>query len=541
MFSNTSIRTALTITIAGYTAALMLVIATSIAGLETANTALDRMYSEETAALRHLGASSEALLQVRVDLGAYETLVAQGKPTDAVLARVHEEQTASDHELAAYAAQPPSNEVERKLADALRAKRELLMKQALGPEIAALDQNDFMSFRTTQRQAPDTLFSDYRNAVRALEDFQAEQQRARFVSAQQRFHILLWLFGAIGSAAMILGLVARSALTNSIVRPIDAAIRHFERIAAGDLASEIATLRVNEMGRLMAALSRMQAGLVAAVSQVRQGTAAITHGVGEIASGNADLSTRTELQAATLEQTASSMEELTATVRQNADSARQASALAENASQIAARGGHVVGQVVDLIADMSSSSERIVDIIGAIEGIAFQTNILALNAAVEAARAGEEGRGFAVVAGEVRALAQRSAAAAKEIRELIGDSVAKVRNGAELATRAGETMAEIVTAARNVTGIVSEISAASEGQSRGIDQINTAMTQMDNATQQNAALVEQAAAAAASLEDQARALVDAVAVFRLAETDRPSAQEPGRQNWMAPEPSTADA
>ncbi|WP_211634896.1 Tar ligand binding domain-containing protein, partial [Paraburkholderia nemoris] len=257
MFSNTSIRTALTITIAGYTAALMLVIATSIAGLETANTALYRMYSEETAALRHLGASSEALLQVRVDLGAYETLVAQGKPTDAVLARVHEEQTASDHELAAYAAQPPSNEVERKLADALRAKRELLMKQALGPEIAALDQNDFMSFRTTQRQAPDTLFSDYRNAVRALEDFQAEQQRARFVSAQQRFHMLLWLFGAIGSAAMILGLVARSALTNSIVRPIDAAIRHFERIAAGDLASEIATLRVNEMGRLMAALSRM--------------------------------------------------------------------------------------------------------------------------------------------------------------------------------------------------------------------------------------------------------------------------------------------
>ncbi|MGP8437879.1 methyl-accepting chemotaxis protein [Paraburkholderia fungorum] len=541
MFRNTTIRVALTITIAGYTAALMLVIVTSIVGLKAANTALDRMYREETAALRHLTASSDALLQVRVDLGAFETLVAQGKPTDAVLARMHAEQTGSDRELAAYSAQPPSNEVERKLADALRAKREQLMKQALAPEIAALDQNDFMSFRTTQRQAPDTLFSDYRSAELALEDFQAEQQKASFASAEQHFHMLLWLFGTIGTAAIVLGVFARFALMASIVRPIDQVIRHFDRIAAGDLTSAIDTLRANEMGRLMAALARMQAGLAAVVGQVRHGTAAITHGAREIASGNGDLSTRTEQQAATLEETASSMEELTATVQQNADNARQASALAENASEVAARGGKVVGQVVDVIADMSSSSNRIVDIIGAIEGIAFQTNILALNAAVEAARAGEEGRGFAVVAGEVRALAQRSAAAAKEIRELIGDSVAKVRNGTDLAARAGDTMTEIVIAARNVTAIVSEISVASEEQSRSIDQINRAVTQMDNATQQNAALVEQAAAAAASLEEQARALDHAVAVFRLAETDRSPAVEPGEQNWMAPESLTVNA
>ena len=541
MFRNATIRVALTITIVGYTATLMLVIAASIAGLKTANTALDKMYSEETAALRHLTASSEALLQVRVDLGAYEALVTQGKSTDAVLARVHAELADSARELAAYEARPRSDEAETVLANALRTKRALLMKQVLTPEITALDQNDFMSFRMTQRKAPDTVFNDYRGAALALEEFQVAQQKAHFGSAQQHFHLLVWLFAAIGFAAITLGLFARFALTASIVRPIDAAIHHFERIAAGDLTSPVDMSRTNEMGRLMAALARMQAALVAAVSQVRRGTEAITHGVREIASGNADLSARTEQQAATLEETASSMEELTATVRQNADNARQASTLAENASGIAARGGDVVGQVVDVIADMSSSSTRIVDIIGAIEGIAFQTNILALNAAVEAARAGEEGRGFAVVAGEVRALAQRSAAAAKEIRELIGDSVSKVRNGAELAARAGVTMAEIVKAARQVTGIVSEISVASEEQSRGIDHINRAVTQMDNATQQNAALVEQAAAAAASLEEQARVLDDAVAVFELPETSKSPTAESNKQNWVAPEPSTVDA
>jgi methyl-accepting chemotaxis protein len=541
MFRNTTIRTALTVTIAGYTAAMMFVIATSVAGLKTANTALEKMYTEETVALRHLAASDEAILQVRVDLGAYETLVAQGKSTDAVLARIHAGLANSDRELGAYLTQPPSDAVEKGLADALRARREQLMKQVLAPEVAALDQNDFITFRTTERQAPEALFSDYKRAELALENAQVQQQKARFDLAEEHFHLLCWVFGAIGLVAIALGLFARFTVTASIVRPINAAIQHFERIAAGDLTGQISTLRVDEMGRLMGALARMQEGLVAAVSQVRHGTAAIAHGVREIASGNADLSTRTEQQAATLEETASSMEELTSTVRQNADNAREASALAENASEVAARGGDVVEQVIGVIADMSSGSNRIVDIIGAIEGIAFQTNILALNAAVEAARAGDEGRGFAVVAGEVRALAQRSAAAAKEIRELIGGSVAKVQNGAELATRAGATMAEIVRAARNVTRIVSEISVASEEQSRGIEQINRAVTQMDNATQQNAALVEQAAAAAAALEDQAGALDDAVAVFRLHESRHQQGEEPDRQDWAAPELSTAYA
>ncbi|MBB5496658.1 methyl-accepting chemotaxis protein [Paraburkholderia sp. MM5384-R2] len=529
MFGNTTIRTALSVTIAGYTAALMFVIAMSVAGLKTTNAALEKMYTEETVAMRHIAASGEALLNVRVDLGAYETLVAQGKPTDAVLARVHTGLAHSDRELAAYLAQPASDDDEKALTDALRAKREQLLKQVLLPEVTALDQNDFITFRTTERQAPDAVFSDYKHAESALENFQMQHAEARFTSAQQHFRLLCWVFAAIGLVALVLGLCTRFMVKAAILRPIDAVIQHFERIAAGDLTGQIGGVRANEMGRLMGALAGMQQSLVGAVSQVRFGTAAIAQGVREIASGNADLSARTEQQAATLEQTAASMEELTATVRQNADNAREANTLAENASQTAARGGEVVDQVIDLIADMSSGSNRIVDIIGAIEGIAFQTNILALNAAVEAARAGDEGRGFAVVAGEVRALAQRSAAAAKEIRELIVGSVAKVENGSELAIRAGATMSEIVGAARNVTRIVSEISVASEEQSRGIEQISRAVTHMDKATQQNAALVEQAAAAAASLEEQAGALDGAVAVFRMSEPLASSSEPTGKR------------
>jgi methyl-accepting chemotaxis protein len=269
------------------------------------------------------------------------------------------------------------------------------------------------------------------------------------------------------------------------------------------------------------------------VSEVRSGTENITSAAQQIAAGNADLSQRTEEQASTLEQTASSMEQLTATVKQNAENARHANQLAATASSIAVKGGHAVGEVVQTMASISTSSKKIVDIIGVIEGIAFQTNILALNAAVEAARAGEQGRGFAVVASEVRNLAQRSAAAAKEIKALIGDSVDKVEIGAKQVDQAGATMGEIVAAVKRVTDIMYEITAASNEQSAGIEQVNQAITQMDEVTQQNAALVEQAAAAAEAMRDQAQGLADIVSVFKLAQPS--GSREPEKESRESPD------
>jgi methyl-accepting chemotaxis protein len=285
-------------------------------------------------------------------------------------------------------------------------------------------------------------------------------------------------------------------------------------IAAGNLGVHIAT-RPGDRGSLLFAMQGMRDSLVDIVAQVRSGTLTIAGASTEIAAGNQDLAQRTERQADTLNDTAASMEELTATVRQNAENARQANALAESASSVASRGGAVVAQVVETMASINASSKQVVDIIGVIDGIAFQTNILALNAAVEAARAGEQGRGFAVVATEVRNLAQRSAAAAQQIKALIGSSVARVDAGARLVDEAGSTMEEIVSSVRRVTDIMAEISAASAEQSAGIEQVNRAIGRMDEATRQNAALVEQASAAAASLQDEAASLAGVVSVFKM--------------------------
>ncbi len=286
-------------------------------------------------------------------------------------------------------------------------------------------------------------------------------------------------------------------------------------VAAGDLTSRIDVTAQDEPGMLLQALKDMNTSLVDIVSKVRSGSDTIATASAEIASGNMDLSSRTEHQASSLEETASSMEELTSTVKQNAENAKQANGLARSASEVAIEGGQVVSRVIDTMGSINESSRKIVDIIGVIDGIAFQTNILALNAAVEAARAGEQGRGFAVVAAEVRNLAQRSAGAAKEIKELIGDSVEKVEAGSKLVNQAGSTMDEVVTSVKRVSDIINEIASASQEQTTGIEQVNIAVTEMDNVTQQNAALVEEAAAAAGSLQEQAATLTQIVSLFKL--------------------------
>ena len=335
-----------------------------------------------------------------------------------------------------------------------------------------------------------------------------QQADKTFVSARA------WIVGLL-AAIVVIAFGLALTVARIVSRPLNDAVEVAQRVAQGDLTVDIRAASTDETGMLMHSLRAMNDSLQRIVGEVRIGTDTISTASQEIATGNLDLSSRTEQQAGSLEETASAMEELTATVKQNADNARQANQLAVSASEIATQGGEVVGQVVQTMGSINESSKKIVDIISVIDGIAFQTNILALNAAVEAARAGEQGRGFAVVASEVRSLAQRSASAAKEIKGLIDDSVEKVDVGSQLVERAGTTMSEVVASVRRVTDIVGEITAASHEQSTGLDEINRAITQMDEVTQQNAALVEEAAAAAQSLQDQAGKLTQVVSVFKL--------------------------
>ncbi len=361
--------------------------------------------------------------------------------------------------------------------------------------------------------------NDYMRVTQDLVDGQLANVKMLDERVDELFKQIYLIGGLVLSLCVAIAVFASWRLSKSITQGIEGARLAAQRIGEGDLSHPLTASSQDEIGQLLESLSGMQTSLIGVVSQVRQGSESVSTASAEIAQGNNDLSARTESQASVLEQTAASMEELSSTVKQNADNARQANQLAMSASTVAVQGGEVVAQVVDTMKGINEASRKISDIISVIDGIAFQTNILALNAAVEAARAGEQGRGFAVVASEVRALAGRSAEAAKEIKTLINTSVQRVEQGTTLVDQAGVTMTEVVTSIRRVTDIMGEISAASNEQSLGVSQVGEAVTQMDQATQQNAALVEEMAAAASSLKTQALELVQTVAVFKLGGAD----------------------
>ncbi|WP_109482903.1 methyl-accepting chemotaxis protein [Paraburkholderia sp. C35] len=526
MLKGLSIRAYLTLMVVLFGIVLLIGAAAGLLSLRESNASLQQMYTVDTPAVADLEGSAGQLLRLRLALATYASLIELNdqEGADAVLKRFDTYLKVSNDRVAHYISKASNDADEQRLIKDMQDKRDTFLHEGVEPALAALKSGDKAAFQQLQAHKLSPLYSAYEKAMLTLEKLQLDHAEQRYQDAQHLFYTIS-VGVAIGMAAtLIFAWLGRMIMIRAIVHPVDATIEQFQRIANGDLTSRIDVVSDNEMGRLAAALRKMQDSLIATVNTVRHGTDSIDTGVSEIAAGNTNLSQRTEEQAASLEETAASIEELTSTVKQTADNAKQASSLAQGASTLAAQGGDLTQQVVGTMQAIVDDSRRIADIVGVIEGIAFQTNILALNAAVEAARAGEQGRGFAVVASEVRSLAQRSAAAAKEIKGLIGESNERVTAGADLVQRSGSTMTDIVDAIARVSAIMSEIAEAATEQSTGIDQVNLAVAQMDEVTQQNAALVEQAAAAASSLEEQARRLTAAVSVFRTDSGQGPSSR-----------------
>ncbi|CAN5240320.1 methyl-accepting chemotaxis protein [soil metagenome] len=544
MLGNLTIRSRL-IFVIGFLSVLSIVIGgIGLFSLSSANGSLKSIYETRLVPMGQLDHIVRAIDRNR--LAVAESM--NGDPTvvknamDGVELRIEEVGRTLD----AYSASNLSP-AERALLTKFSDARKLFLSEGLKPAVAATRSMntqqalEFLQGPMAQQYVP------MQSALDALIKMQLDVAKQEFETSQNRYNTIrmlsiLAIFGGVLLAAFI-GYI----LVHAISEPLEESVRIARCVAAGDLTQKIEVHSKDETGQLLQALKDMNDSLVATVGRVRIGTETIGVASRQIAAGNADLSSRTESQASSLEETASAMEELTGTVKQNADNARQANQLVVSASDFAVKGGQVVGQVVHTMGSIKDSSRKIVDIIGVIDGIAFQTNILALNAAVEAARAGEQGRGFAVVAAEVRSLAQRSAGAAKEIKALIGDSVEKVNAGSKLVDEAGETMGHIVSSVKHVADIMGEITAASQEQSAGLEQVNHVIAQMDELTQQNAALVEEAAAAAESMQEQAKMLSQSVAVFKLSTStaqkpvvaaprsaNRPAAQAPHLRTVTAP-------
>ena len=494
---------------------LMLVVSVvGVRGIYRVAAGLETVYKDRTVPLAQLGELNNLSTRNRLIIvemlraPGFDEIKRRGDELNANLKRAQEL-------LDAYLATQLTPD-EKILADSFVATRKAYASEGLLPVVAALSTGGMGTAQQIYEEKTLPLATQTRELADKLVKLQIDVAAAEYEQGQVTRISAVTLSVALTAAALALGLMMAWMITRSITAPVQQAVGFAQAVAEGDLTADIRTQGRDEIADLLGALSSMRDGLSQIVRQVRSGADSILTGAGEIATGNADLSQRTEEQAANLEQTAASMEQMNATVRQNADTAQTATQLAASASGVAARGGDVVRQVITTMGDISASSRKIADIIGTIDGIAFQTNILALNAAVEAARAGEQGRGFAVVAGEVRALAQRSAQAAREIKALIGQSVDNVDTGSRLVGEAGQTMTEIVSQVKRVADLIAEIGSATQEQTTGIGQVSEAVSQLDKVTQQNAALVEQAAAAADSLRGQAQRMNEVVGVFKLA-------------------------
>ena len=512
MFSRFSIKVRISTTVACLAAMLLLAGALGQWGTHAGKTALRETYSVQLASAIAIGESKYSLAIARVTMD--RALLHPDSPdTPAVLSKVRGYLNTSKQALNQYLALPHQDD-ERQLADAVSANFDKLLAEGIEPTLLALQQGDAKTADTLAINVTPPLSLALTKSTEKLNEYLLHRGADNYQDFQQT---LRWV-GIVSGVVVLLGIgvatLCAIGLQRAISRPLANALRACASISKGDLTHPIEPGSRDEMGELMRGLATMRDGLLETVTAVRDSSEAMSVATQQIASGNTDLSQRTESQAAALEETAASMEELTATVKQNNENARQASELAKQASNVATSGGAVMSRVIDTMTEINQQSQKMSEIIGTIEGIAFQTNILALNAAVEAARAGEQGRGFAVVASEVRTLAQRSATSAKEIKALIVAAALRVGKGSSLVETAGATMQEIVQSIQRVSDIMTEVAAASGEQSDGIGQVNRAVTQMDEVTQQNAALVEQTTAAALSLDEQARGLQDAVMRFR---------------------------